>query len=291
MGHGLVQRHVLRHGLFGRAEQGGHKVPGVGQAGGDTLGRVQRGAAAGHQLFGAQGGQCVQRGWPFFKLGVAGVAGGIGLDQVAREQHLFAGHPDDGVALGVAGADVHDFHFELAHPQRHAVFEHQGGPGQTGDGVERVEQAGKALVLGLHVLRAALHDELVGALAGNDFLHARSLVARRAQHTHRVVVRQHHVLDGFVGDLADFGNEALRHDGRGQRVANEHAVFANDHAGVGVTLGGVGPAVFGQLGKGGLFDSEVGDGGKLLGHDKSLETKRAVLGLDGTNPNTEWARF
>ncbi len=177
MRHGLVQVHALGHRLFGGTQQRGHKVAGVGQALCHTLGGVQRRAAAGHDFFGLEGGQRVQCGGPFFQLRVAGVTRGIGFHQVAREQHFLRRHPHNGVALGVAGAHVHDLDFKLAHPQRHLVLEHHGRPGQAGDRVKGVKQAWKTLVLALHVLRTAFHNHLVSALAGNDFLHAVRLVA------------------------------------------------------------------------------------------------------------------
>ena len=263
MRHGLLQVHALGDGFFGRVEQGGDKVAGVGKAFSHGFRGQQRRTTAGHDFFSAHGGQHVQRGRPLFELRVAGVASGIGFDQVAREQHFFRRHPHHRVATGVASAGVHDFDFELAHPQGHLVLEHQGRPRQAGDGVKVVEQARKALVLGLHVLRAALDNHFVSALAGNDFLHASVFVARSAQHAHRVVVRQHHVFDGLVSHFTNFGDQALRHHRRGQCIANQHRVVANDDAGVRVALGGVGPAVVRQLNESGFFDLKVSDGSEV----------------------------
>ena len=73
------------------------------------------------------------------------------------------------------------------------------------------------------------------------------LVARRAEHAHRVVVRQHDVADRLVGDLADAADHVLRHHRRGLRVDHHHRVVADDDAGVRVALGRVRVGVVGQL--------------------------------------------
>src|SRR5690606_34394336 len=84
-------------------------------------------------------------------------------------------------------------------------------------------------------------------------------------HAHRVVVGQHDVLDRQVGDLAHLGDHALRGHRGGGGIDDHHAVVADDHAGVGVALGGVGPGVVGQLLPADLLLFEVGLGGEFLG--------------------------
>jgi hypothetical protein len=60
-------------------------------------------------------------------------------------------------------------------------------------------------------------------------------------------VREQHVLDRLVRDLADAADDVGRHHGRGLRVQHHHRVVADDDAGVGVAFGGVGVGVVAQL--------------------------------------------
>jgi len=111
-------------------------------------------------------------------------------------------------------------------------------------------------------LLAALDDQVARVLAGQ---HVFGAVARRAQHAHRVVVREHHVLDGLVGHLADAAHHVGGHGGRGLGVGHQHAVVADHDAGVGVAFGGVGPGMFGDLAEGDLLLFHVGLAGEFLG--------------------------
>ncbi|MNT31636.1 hypothetical protein D3C72_1674810 [compost metagenome] len=159
-----------------------------------------------------------------------------------------------------------DADFQLAEEQRDFLFEHQRRPGQAGHGLDAGEQAREALDLGLHVGLAALDDHFPRAAAGDDLLRAFGEVGRCAQHAHRVVVRQHHVLDGLVGDGADARDQVLRHRRGGGGVDDQHAIVADHDAGIGIALGGVRPGVLGQLGKSNLLGFEVGLGCECLGH-------------------------
>ena len=85
-----------------------------------------------------------------------------------------------------------------------------------------------------------------------------------AEHAHRVVVRQHDVLDRLVAHLADAADHVLRHRRRGLRVRHQHRVVADDDAGVRVALGGVRIGVIRELGEADLLLFEVGLGGELL---------------------------
>jgi len=109
---------------------------------------------------------------------------------------------------------------------------------------------------------AALDDQVARVLAGQDVL---GTVAGRAQHAHRVVVREHHVLDRLVGHFADAAHHVGRHGGRGLGVGHQHAIVADHDAGVGVALGRVGPGVFRDLAEGDLLLFHVGLAGELLG--------------------------
>jgi hypothetical protein len=57
---------------------------------------------AGHDGFGLEGAQSLQRGRPLGQLSVAGVDTGFVFHQVTAEQHFFFFHPSDGVAASVA---------------------------------------------------------------------------------------------------------------------------------------------------------------------------------------------
>jgi len=78
-------------------------------------------------------------------------------------------------------------------------------------------------------------------------------------------VGQQHVLDGLVGHFADAADHILGHDGSGLGVDDHHGVVADDDAGVGVALGGVGVGVLGQLVEADFLDFQVGGGGEGLG--------------------------
>jgi hypothetical protein len=82
------------------------------------------------------------------------------------------------------------------------------------------EQAREAADLARLVGLATLDDQVVGVLAGDDLLR---LVGARAEHAHRVVVRQHDVPDRLVGHLADAADHVGGHRRRGLRVGHQHA--------------------------------------------------------------------
>ena len=91
-----------------------------------------------------------------------------------REQDLLLRQPDDRVALGVAAAELQQLHLELAQPQRHLALEgHASARSGRGTDLDGAEQAREALDLALHVLLAALDDQVVGVLAGDDLLRRR----------------------------------------------------------------------------------------------------------------------
>ena len=52
------------------------------------------------------------------------------------------------------------------------------------------------------------HDEIVRVAACDDVLR---VISRRAKHPHGMVMRQHHVLHGLVGDGTDVTQHVLRH--------------------------------------------------------------------------------
>jgi hypothetical protein len=79
-----------------------------------------------------------------------------------------------------------------------------------------------------------------------------------------VVVGQHDVLDGLVGDLADAADDVLGHRRGRLRVGDQHGVVADDDAGVRVAFGRVRVGVIRELGEGDLLFLEVSLGGEFL---------------------------
>ena len=199
-----------------------------------------------HHLRGAQRLEAIQRGGPVGQVGVAGVDAGVELDQVARETDALRRNPDHAVAARVAIAQMHHAHLQRAQPDRQLAFEHEGGPGQAGDRFGRAEQARKTADLRVHVGLAALDDQLVGATAGDDGGRAFGGEGGRAQHAHRVVVRQGDMADRLVGDAANRADQVLRHGRRGRGVDHHHAVVADDDARIRIAVGDVGIGVVRQ---------------------------------------------
>ena len=234
------------------------------QAGGHLLGRGERGTATRHQRARLHRRQVVERVGPVLEVGVAGIRCGVELDQVAREQDLLLGQPGDGVALGVAAAHLQQLHLELAEPDAHRPLNVMVGHVMPAGTLSTLRnRRGKRADLARLVGLAALDDQVVGVAAGDDVL---GLVARCTQHAHRVVVAEHDVLDRLVGHGADVADHVLRHHRRGLGVDHHHRIVADDDAGVGVALGGVGVGVGRQLAEGDLLVGEVGLRRECFGH-------------------------
>ena len=141
--------------------------------------------------------------------------------------------------------------------------ERHGRPGEAGDALGGAEQAREAAVLGIPVLLAALGDHGTAGVRGQDLLR---LVGRGAEHAHGMIVRQHDVLDGLVGDLRTRSMTQAGHQRRRLGVDDDDAVVADDDAAVGVALGGEGVEVAADLGEGDLLLGHVAGGGKVRGH-------------------------
>ena len=75
---------------------------------------------------------------------------------------------------------------------------------------------------------------------------------------------QQHVLDRLVGDFADAADHIGGHGRRGLGVGHQHAVVADDDAGVWIALGGVGVGVLGQLDEADLLLLQVSLGSEFL---------------------------
>ncbi len=109
-------------------------------------------------------------------------------------------------------------------------------PGEAGNALLAAEQARKPADLAVHILLAALDDQPARDVGGDD-LGAR--IAGCAQHAHRVIMREHDMLDRLVGDLRDARDHVLRHLRRRLRVDDQSAVGPDHHAGIRIALGGV----------------------------------------------------
>ena len=177
------------------------------------------------------------------------------FDQVAGKHHLGIRHPCDDIARGMPGAELHQAHLALAEIDRHLAFEGQRRPGQAGNALRILEQARKAAVFGIPVLLAALRDQPVGFLRGDDALR---LVGRRAEHPHRVIMRQHHIFDRLVGDGAHPLDHLVGHRRRRLRVEHDAAVVADDHGRIRIALGGEGIEIGADLGEGDFLLRHVG---------------------------------
>ena len=282
--HGAFQVHFRGGSFLAAAVQRFHPLHGVVDRLVDIHAALHGFATARHDGLGTQRAQRFQRGWPLLELGITGVDAGVVLDQVAREQHFFFRYPGDGVAAGMARAGMPDLHphaAEVDHqlaghlaPDRVAAGDHHGRPGQAGHAFGVAEQARETLHLALHVFGAAFDDQFISPLAGDDFGRAFGDVGAGAQHAHRVVMREQHVLDRLVADLADARDQVLRHRRRGGCVADHDELVADDHAGIRVTLGGVSPAMRAELLERDFFVGEVGLRGKSFGHGVSVGGRR-----------------
>ncbi len=235
----------------------------TGEAARNTLRRGERGAPARHHGERLERFEVIERLGPIFEVSVAGVRRGVELDQVAGQQHALLRQPHDGVTFGVATAKLQDLHFELAEPQRHLAGEGERRPCEaSGNAFDVTKQARKAADLARLILLAAFDDQVVGVLAGDNLLR---LIGARAEHAHGVIVREHDVLDRYVGDFADAADDIRRHRRRGLRVGDQHRIVADDDAGIRIALGGVSVGVLGDAAERDLLLSEIGLAGEFLG--------------------------
>jgi len=118
----------------------------------------------------------------------------------------------------------------------HHAAERQRRPREPGHALDGAEEAREALDLALHVLRATLDDEVVRILARDDLLRA---VTGRAEHAHRVIMREHDVAHRQIGHAANALHDVPRHHGRRLRIGDEHCFVADDDAGVRIAFRGV----------------------------------------------------
>ena len=84
-----------------------------------------------------------------------------------------------------------------------------------------------------------------------------------------MIVRQHHVFDGLVGDLGDALDHLPGHRRRRLRVDDDDAVVADDDTAVGIALGGEGIKTAADLAERDLLLGHVSGGRKILAHGRS----------------------
>src|SRR5690606_39523756 len=125
--------------IAGGAIEVGDPLARVLDAAGDIGRRLERGPATGDELLGPERGQGVQRGGPLLELGVARVHARVVLDEIAGEADLLRGYPGDGVAPGVARAEVHDPDLQPAEEDGQLALEHHRRPREAGYRLDRTE--------------------------------------------------------------------------------------------------------------------------------------------------------
>ena len=185
------------------------------------------------------------------------------FDDVAGEHDLLVRDKGDDVAGGVSAAKEHQLHTALAEMKRHLLAEGLGRPGQAGDAFMPFEQAREARELAVPVLLPALVDHGMAGFRGDDL---RRVIGRGAQHAHRMIVREHNMLDRLVGDGADLLDHHVGKPRRRLRVDDHDAVVADNDAGIGVALGGKGPEIAPDLGEADRLFRHVALRGEFLSH-------------------------
>ena len=258
--------------------------------------RLERRAAAGDQLGKAEGLEAIERRRPVAEVAVAAVGRALVLDQVAGETDLLVFEIGDRVALGVAAADLLDLDLDLlAEPYAELAFERHRRPAEAGrHRLDIAEQAREAADLARLVLLAALDNQLVRVAAGDDLLRAFLEIGRSAEHAHRVVVGEQHVLDRQRRDLADAPDEVLRHRRRRLRVGHHHRLVADEDTGVRIALGGVCVGVLREARERDLLVFQIGLAGECLAHGGFLAapTRQRLAGraLTGSRSLCGWWR-
>ena len=174
------------------------------------------------------------------------------LDQVAREQHPFLRQPDHRVALGVAAAELHDVDRSLpsqGQSRRSNTASAMSGPAPIR---RHGTVAGSARSRFSCPPRPARRSGR-RCRGWHDVLAA---LTRRAEHAHRVVVRQHDVPIGLSVTSRMRRITSAPCTGC-LRVDHHHRVIADDDAGVGIAFGRVRVRMIGQLVEADLLFREV----------------------------------
>jgi hypothetical protein len=193
---------------------------------------------------------------------VAHVGGRLGLDQVACEADALVGEPHHDVAGGVAPAEVAQLDPPIPQVEAEGLAECLGRPRQAGNRLGALEEPRHAALLGCPVGQATLLDERRRLLVGDDPPRPEGAGTQGA---HGVVVGQHQVAEGQVGERPHHVDPLARHDRRGPRLDGQHALVANDAADVRVALRGEGIDPLGKALEGRFLDGEIRARGEGLG--------------------------
>src|SRR5690606_15126014 len=128
---------------FDGLHEPGEEATGLGDRGGHRLAAAGDHTTSADEALGVQGRDPTGglRG-PVAVIGVAGVEGGLGFDQIAGVEDPVAGQPGDDVARGVAAPEVEQLQLAAitAEVDRQLVAEGDVGPGQSRDRLGFLEQ-------------------------------------------------------------------------------------------------------------------------------------------------------
>ena len=212
----------------------------------------------------AVGGNAVQRAAPVAEMAVAAITCRVVFDDVAGEHHLLVRNERDDVARRVRASEEHQLDPAFAEIDRHPVSEGHGRPGEARNALMTFEKARKARELAVPIFLPAFMDHRLAGLRGDDF---RGVIGRCAKNPHRVVMRQHDMLDRLVGHATDLFHNLVGKARRRLRVDDHDAFIADNDAGIRVALGREGPQVAPDLGKADRLFAEVALRCEALSHD------------------------
>ena len=163
-------------------------------------GLAERRAAAGHQRVRLELRQTIERRRPIGEMRVAAIAGRVIFDEIAGEHDIGVRHIGDHIARRVAAAEMHDAHLALAEPHRHLFRKRDGRPGQPREWIRpRGNSRGKRPI---SESMSCCPRSTIRSRVASDARISASAIGRRAEHAHRVIMREQHIFDRLVGDLA-----------------------------------------------------------------------------------------
>ena len=240
-----------------------HEIAGAGQRAGDGILADQRATATGRNRVHVEGRNVIQGLAPVAEMPVAAIAGGMILDDIAGEHHVFVRHMDHDIARRMGAAQMHQINAPVAQIDGHAFAEGRGGPCQPRYAFVAFEKARKALEFAVPVLLPALGHHGARHIAHNDLIRT---IGRRPQHPDRMIMGQRQMGDRLVGHAADLFDDLMRQTRGRLRLHDHHAVVADDHTGIRVALGGKGPDVAAHFLERDLLFGHVPLGRECLAH-------------------------
>src|SRR5258705_220073 len=107
-------------------------------------------------------------------------------------------------------------------------------PSKTWNAFLAAEQARETPDFTIHILLAALGDEIASDIGRNKLS---VLIRRRTEHSHGVIMTQGNVLNGFVRDLSNVRKYLLGKSWRRLCIDDQNASIADYHTRIGVTFG------------------------------------------------------